>query len=91
MPLLIQNPADYSFPSGHTLCSIIGAFILTAANRKFGLAAIPLAILIGLSRLYLFVHFPSDVLASVAIGISIGTGTVLLSSRIAESKKLQSS
>ena len=91
VPLLIQNPADYSFPSGHTLCSIIGAFILTAANRKFGLAAIPLAILIGFSRLYLFVHFPSDVLASVAIGISIGTGAVLLSSRIAESKNLQSS
>lgn len=74
--LLISNPTDYSFPSGHTLSSVIGAFMLTAANRKFGLAAIPLAALIGFSRLYLHVHFPSDVLASVVIGILIGTAAV---------------
>lgn len=70
--LLIRNPADYSFPSGHTLCSVIGAYMLTAANRKFGLAAIPLAALIAFSRLYLYVHFPSDVLASLGIGMLIG-------------------
>lgn len=70
--LLIRNPADYSFPSGHTLCSVIGAYMLTAANRKFGLAAIPLAALIAFSRLYLYVHFPSDVLASLSIGMLIG-------------------
>lgn len=78
VPLLIGNPMDYSFPSGHTLSSVIGAFMLTAANRKFGLLAIPLAALIGFSRLYLFVHFPSDVLASVAIGIVIGIATVTI-------------
>ena len=70
--LLIRNPAYYSFPSGHTLCSVIGAYMLTAANRKFGLAAIPLAALIAFSRLYLYVHFPSDVLASLSIGMLIG-------------------
>ena len=73
VPLLIANPTDYSFPSGHTLSSVIAAFMLTAANRKFGLAAIPLAILICLSRLYLYVHFPSDVLASVVIGTLLGS------------------
>ncbi len=76
--LLISNPTDYSFPSGHTLSSVIGAFMLTVANRKHGLLAIPLAALIGFSRLYLYVHFPSDVLASVAIGIAIGTATVTI-------------
>ena len=70
--LLIAAPLDYSFPSGHTLCSVIGAYMLTAANRKFGLAAIPLAALIAFSRLYLYVHFPSDVLASLSIGMLIG-------------------
>lgn len=73
VPLLIGNPTDYSFPSGHTLSSVIGAFMLTAANRKFGLLAIPLAALIGFSRLYLYVHFPSDVLASVVIGVLLGS------------------
>lgn len=79
--LSISNPTDYSFPSGHTLSSVIGAFMLTAANRKFGLAVIPLAALIGFSRLYLHVHFPSDVLASVVIGILIGTAAVWVTRR----------
>ena len=80
--MLIANPSDYSFPSGHTLVSVIGACVLTSANRKFGLIAIPLAALIGFSRLYLYVHFPSDVLASVVIGTVIGFGAVAISHRI---------
>ena len=70
--LLIAMPKDYSFPSGHTLSSVIAAAILTQTDRRFGLAAIPLAALIALSRLYLFVHFPSDVLAAAALGLAIG-------------------
>lgn len=70
--LLIANPTDYSFPSGHTLSSVIGATVLTKANRRFGYAAIPLAALIAFSRLYLYVHFPSDVLAAAVLGIVIG-------------------
>ena len=72
IPLLISNPTDYSFPSGHTLSSVIGAYVLTSANRKFGFAAIPLAVLIIFSRLYLYVHFPTDIITSVIIGIIIG-------------------
>lgn len=70
--LLLSVPKDDSFPSGHTLSSVIAATILTAANRRFAFAAIPLATLIAFSRLYLFVHFPTDVLASIALGIGIG-------------------
>lgn len=80
--LLIANPTDYSFPSGHTLSSVIGAYMLMAANRWFGWAAIPLAALIAFSRLYLFVHFPTDVLASVVLGIVIGTVAVWGTKRI---------
>lgn len=70
--LLIANPADYSFPSGHTLSSVIGATGLTKTNRRFGYAAIPLAALIAFSRLYLYVHFPSDVLAAAVLGVALG-------------------
>ena len=70
--LLIANPTDYSFPSGHTLSSVIGATILTKTNRRFGYGAIPLAALIVLSRLYLYVHVPSDVLAAAVLGVVIG-------------------
>ena len=76
--LLIKNPTDYSFPSGHTLSSVIGAFTLTAANRKFAFAAIPLAVLIAFSRLYLYVHFPSDVLSAAVLGCVIGSAAVLI-------------
>ena len=72
VPMLLKIPKDYSCPSGHTLSSVIGAYILTAANRKFGLLAIPLAALIGFSRMYLYVHFLTDVLMSVGIGVLIG-------------------
>lgn len=72
VPLLIANPTDYSFPSGHTLSSVISAVILAKTDRRFGYAAIPLAVLIAFSRLYLYVHFPSDVLASAVLGIIIG-------------------
>ncbi len=86
VPMLIANPTDYSFPSGHTLASVIGAFMLTAANRKFSLFAILLATLIGFSRLYLYVHFPSDVLTSVVIGIVIGTITLWIMRKVSNGR-----
>ncbi len=70
--LLIPVPQDFSFPSGHTLSSVIAATVLTAADRRFAFAAILLAALIAFSRLYLFVHFPTDALASVLLGVGIG-------------------
>ena len=72
MQLLIATPTDYSFPSGHTLSSTIAATILTKTDRRFGYVAIPLAVLIALSRLYLYVHFPSDVFAAALLGLLIG-------------------
>lgn len=72
MQMLVSVPKDYSFPSGHTLSSVIAATILTAADHRFAFAAIPLTALIAFSRLYLFVHFPTDVLASVILGITVG-------------------
>lgn len=70
--MLISSPTDYSFPSGHTLSSVIGATVLTKTDRRFGWAAIPLAAVIVFSRLYLFVHFPSDILAGAILGVIIG-------------------
>lgn len=70
--LLIPMETDYSFPSGHTLASFAAATILSKRDRRFGYAAFPLAGLIGFSRLYLYVHFPSDVLFGAALGAAIG-------------------
>jgi undecaprenyl-diphosphatase len=70
--LLIAIPASYSFPSGHTLSSFLAATILGRTDRRIGFAAFPLACLIAFSRLYLYVHFPSDVLCGALIGIVLG-------------------
>ena len=67
--LLIKTPHDYSFPSGHTIASFEAAIALLLHNRKLGIPATVLAVLIAFSRLYLYVHYPTDVLVSVALGV----------------------
>jgi len=68
MDLLIARPTDFSFPSGHTMISFACAILLMIMNKKFGAIALVLASLIAFSRLYLYVHYPSDVIAGALIG-----------------------
>lgn len=70
--LLIPVPHDYSFPSGHTISSVTASIILSV-SIKFGCIAIPIAVLISFSRLYLYVHYPSDIATSVISGILISS------------------
>ena len=67
--LLVETPNDYSFPSGHTIASFEAATVLLVKNKKLGIPAMILAVLIAFSRMYLYVHYPTDVLASVVLGI----------------------
>ncbi len=69
--LLISKLSDFSFPSGHTLASFEGATVLLIKNKKLGIPAMILAVIIAFSRLYLYVHYPSDVLAGAILGIAI--------------------
>lgn len=69
--LLVKNPTDYSFPSGHTLASFESATVIFLYSKKAGVIAYITAVLIAFSRLYLFVHYPSDVLAGMILGIGI--------------------
>ncbi len=75
--LLIGTPHDYSFPSGHTLSSFIAATVLTKSARPIAIFAWVMASLIALSRLYLFVHFPTDVLFGALLGVGIGICVLL--------------
>lgn len=68
--LLVNRLSDYSFPSGHTLVSFEAAgAMLLCGNKKLGYPALALAILIAFSRLYLYVHYPSDVFAGIILGL----------------------
>lgn len=69
--LLVNNPSDFSFPSGHTLSSFACAVSIYLYNKKNGKYAVALATIIAFSRLYLFVHFPTDVFAGIIFGIII--------------------
>lgn len=69
--LLIATPHDFSFPSGHTIASFEAATALLLHNRKLGIPAMVIAVLVAFSRLYLYVHYPTDVLASVILGVGL--------------------
>ena len=79
--LLIPMPMDYSFPSGHTLSSFVSAGILIQKNVNIGIFAYILAVLIGFSRLYLYVHFPTDVLMGILLGTAIALTIVYIFQR----------
>ena len=71
IPLLIEAEHDFSFPSGHTIASFEASVALLLGNKKLGIPAIILASVIAFSRLYLYVHYPTDVLASVILGVGL--------------------
>ena len=71
-PLLVKALHDGSFPSGHTIACFEACTALTIRNKKVGIPAIILAVLVACSRLYLFVHYPTDVLFSVFAGTLFG-------------------
>ena len=64
--------SDYSFPSGHTAASFSVATVLSLNYSSFALIFFFLAILIAISRIYLAVHYPTDVLAGIIIGVLCG-------------------
>lgn len=90
-PMLIAIPKDFSFPSGHSMVSFAAAVVIFHYNRKLGIAALALAALIAFSRLYLFVHFPSDVLAGTVIGIGLGIAAFVITDRVADHIKKKKS
>ena len=67
--LLVELPHDFSFPSGHTIASFEAATVLLLNSPAMGIPAMILAIAIAFSRMYLYVHYPTDVIFSIFAGI----------------------
>ena len=80
---IIGAQHDWSFPSGHSTNSFACAWVLfRKAPRRYGVPALVLAILIALSRLYVGVHYPTDVLGGTVIGIASAVIAMVVASRV---------
>ena len=87
--ILNSLPMDYSFPSGHAFASFAAAITIYCQNRKFGLMMLVVAVGIGFSRMYLFVHYPSDVAVGAILGIISGIVAYKLSRYLEEAWSLR--
>lgn len=77
--LIVKMPTDHSFPSGHAAASFAAAGAMAFMKNRGRIPALILASLIALSRLYLYVHYPSDVLGGMLLGLFCGyTGSLLV-------------
>jgi len=76
---IIGEQSDYSFPSGHTAASFaVATVLLMRAPKKLSIPMLVLACLISLSRLYVGVHYPTDIIGGVIIGAICGILAVYL-------------
>lgn len=85
----LLHPGGFSFPSGHTVSSFCAATVCFGYFRKIGISCYVLAALIGFSRLYLGVHYPTDVLCGAVLGVFLGTAAVWLIERVCDSIHFQ--
>ncbi|MBD5506695.1 MAG: phosphatase PAP2 family protein [Lachnospiraceae bacterium] len=88
---LVRRPSEFSFPSGHAGSSFAAAGVmLRRLPKRYGIPAFVLAVLIALSRLYVGVHYPSDVLFGVISGILISYAAEAVVERMWKRKKERS-
>ena len=87
--ILIKKPLDFSFPSGHTAASFAAMTALFLAKmKKAWIAALVLAVLIAFSRLYFYVHYPTDVLGGAVVGILSGIIVYAIVEKIDKRRKV---
>ena len=87
--IMLDNPTSNSFPSGHAACSFAAATVISLSPAKGRWKALVwvLALVICFSRLYLFAHYPSDVLVGALLGAAYALLAVRIGLRIREKRE----
>ncbi len=80
--LLIGIPSGSSFPSGHSSSSFACATAVFMFNKKWGVVAFGYAVLMAISRIYLHVHYATDVIGGMIVGIFVGVAVMLVFTKI---------
>lgn len=75
--LIANMPMDYSFPSGHTTIAFESATVLMMRDRRAGTIFLILAIFVAFSRMYMYFHFPTDIIGGIVVGVFSGITSVL--------------
>jgi undecaprenyl-diphosphatase len=79
---LIPHAADASFPSDHATLAFSIAFSLLPVKRKLGVIMLGLAVLTGIARVYVGVHYPGDIIGAMVLSLLISLLTFLLRGRL---------
>lgn len=85
---IVPPQPDYSFPSGHTASSFAAVVpaIVNKNTRKIGIAALIVAILMAVSRIYVCVHYPSDVVGGLIVGLLCGIASCKIFEKLIQLK-----
>ena len=75
---LMEVPTTSSFPSGHAMSSFACATVLARLAPRLAIPAYTLAALIALSRVYVGVHYPLDIVAGAVLGVAVATALLML-------------
>ena len=86
LQLLVKAPTDFAFPSGHTQASFAAATAICMWKRQWGIPALTLATLVAFSRMYLYVHYPTDVLAGILFGVGYALIALAICNKIFRKK-----
>ena len=82
MVQLVHNPSSYSFPSGHTTSAFAVAFTVFSQHKKLGKVIIVMAAIMAFTRLYVFVHFPTDIYGGIWVAAAITTFVCFMEKKI---------
>ena len=80
--LLIPSLHDFSFPSGHTYAAFALATCLLFFHKKWGIVALVYAVILAFSRMYFYVHYPTDIVAGIAFGVGFSFLALWITSKV---------